>query len=83
MRVLVSEEYILVYSPIVPLWKKSFLIENLITIKYLQKRPSGALSFTFLNSGFVESKLFRVGMSRTEYNLMKEAMHNKDVLMTR
>lgn len=77
-RLIVSEEYIFIYSPIFSFWKKTFLIENLISIKYFEKRSPGSLKFTFLNSGQVESKLFQLGMSRSEYNDLKEAMHNKE-----
>jgi Mlc titration factor MtfA (ptsG expression regulator) len=82
-QIIVTEEFIFIYSPIVSSWKTTFLIENLITIKYFNKRSTDALKFTYLNAGQVETKVFRLGMDRSEYNRLKESMHNKEVLMTR
>ncbi len=82
-RVLITENYIFIYSPFITTWRKSYLIENIISIQYFKKKTLGVLKFTIMNSGQVESKLFRLGMDRSEYNRLKESMNNKDVLMTR
>ncbi|MBK7965130.1 MAG: zinc-dependent peptidase [Bacteroidetes bacterium] len=80
--ILVSEDYIFVYSPIISNWMHSYAIKNIISIKYIQNGEKGVLKITYLMNGNVETNSFRIGMERDEYVKLKTSMHRKQVMMS-
>jgi MtfA peptidase len=80
--ILVSENFIFVYSPIISSWINSYAIINIISIRYDDTSSNGVLWITFLENGNVVTNMFRIGMERSHYENLKVAMHQKQVLMS-
>lgn len=78
----VTEDYILIRSVIIPSMIRTYAIDNIISIRYNAGWTEGSLKFSYLEEGEVESRSFNIGLIRAEYDNFKAAMHNRDVLMT-
>ena len=80
--ILVSEDFVIVYSPIISTWICSYAIKNIISIKYIEKGTKGMLKITYLDNGKAETNVFKAGMERKEYVKLKASMHKKQVMMS-
>ncbi len=77
-----SATHLVIRSPVFPFLTKSYALENLICIQYYQRFAGQTLVLTFLNEGNIETAAYKTGLSREDYNSFKEAMCNKDILMS-
>jgi len=77
----VLDNFMVIRSSVFPFMTRSFSMENMISIRY-DLNQAGSIHLVYLQEGEVHSALFRIGLSREDYNSFKNAMRNKDVLMS-